>query len=347
MRRAGAGCGSSTVGRKARRGESVWSTPASTASRRSSPRIAAAQDRCGCRWSAPSRSERAGRGGPRDRAPAARRCGVRRLAHSKAPGRLERVGERNGAPIFVDYAHKPDALEKVLKALRPYARGRLVVVFGGGGDRDRGKRPLMGEIAARGRRVIVTDDNPRSEDPAAIRAAIMAARRARIEIGDRARGDPRRGRRAGAGRRAGRRRQGPRDRPDRRRRTLPFADHEAVARRACGEGRMSASRSGPSRAMAARCAPRPTARWPDGVTGVSIDTRTLQPGDFLRHRGDARRPDSSPRRSKAARRGRGRARAARSSRPMRRCWSSTSARRPCASSARAAAGAAHGAGGRA
>src|SRR5206468_2455704 len=64
-----------------------------------------------------------------------------------AKGRLERVGERNGAPIFVDYAHKPDALAKALQALRPYASRKLVVVFGAGGDRDAGKRPLMGEIA--------------------------------------------------------------------------------------------------------------------------------------------------------------------------------------------------------
>ncbi len=104
-----------------------------------------------------------------------------------APGRLELVGERNGAPVFIDYAHKPDALEKTLEALRPYARGRLVVVFGAGGDRDTGKRPLMGEIAARrADEVIVTDDNPRSEDPAAIRAAILAAAPGAREIGDRA-----------------------------------------------------------------------------------------------------------------------------------------------------------------
>lgn len=104
-----------------------------------------------------------------------------------AKGRLELVGEKNGAAIFVDYAHKPDALEKVLVAMRPYARRRLVVVFGAGGDRDAGKRPVMGEIAAKGAdSVIVTDDNPRSEDPAVIRAAILrAAPRAR-EIGDRA-----------------------------------------------------------------------------------------------------------------------------------------------------------------
>ena len=93
-----------------------------------------------------------------------------------AKGRLELVGQRNGAPIFVDYAHKPDALAKALDSLRPYARRRLIVVFGAGGDRDQGKRPLMGEIAAaKADAVIVTDDNPRSEDPAAIRAAIMAA----------------------------------------------------------------------------------------------------------------------------------------------------------------------------
>jgi UDP-N-acetylmuramoyl-L-alanyl-D-glutamate--2,6-diaminopimelate ligase len=104
-----------------------------------------------------------------------------------AKGRLERVGERNGAPIFVDYAHKPDALAKALQALRPYAKRRLIVVFGAGGDRDAGKRPLMGEIAAlNADRVIVTDDNPRSENPAAIRAAILAAAPGATEIGDRA-----------------------------------------------------------------------------------------------------------------------------------------------------------------
>jgi len=85
----------------------------------------------------------------------------------------------------VDYAHTPDAIERVLAALRPHA-ARLVIVFGAGGDRDVGKRPLMGEAAARFADVaIVTDDNPRSEDPALIRAAIMAACPGGIEIGDR------------------------------------------------------------------------------------------------------------------------------------------------------------------
>jgi UDP-N-acetylmuramoyl-L-alanyl-D-glutamate--2,6-diaminopimelate ligase len=104
-----------------------------------------------------------------------------------AKGRLERVGERNGAPIFVDYAHKPDALAKALQALRPYAKRKLVVVFGAGGDRDAGKRPLMGEIAANNAdSVIVTDDNPRSENPTAIRAAILAGAKGARDIGDRA-----------------------------------------------------------------------------------------------------------------------------------------------------------------
>jgi UDP-N-acetylmuramoyl-L-alanyl-D-glutamate--2,6-diaminopimelate ligase len=103
-----------------------------------------------------------------------------------ARGRLELVGHKEDAPIFVDYAHKPDALAKALDALRPYAPGRLVVVFGAGGDRDIGKRPMMGAIAAqRADRVIVTDDNPRTEDPAAIRAAILAAAPGATEIADR------------------------------------------------------------------------------------------------------------------------------------------------------------------
>jgi UDP-N-acetylmuramoyl-L-alanyl-D-glutamate--2,6-diaminopimelate ligase len=104
-----------------------------------------------------------------------------------APGRLELVGERNGAPVFVDYAHKPDALAKALEALRPYTRRKLVVVFGAGGDRDAGKRPLMGAIAAENADiVIVTDDNPRSENPGSIRSAIMAAAKGAKDIGDRA-----------------------------------------------------------------------------------------------------------------------------------------------------------------
>lgn len=105
-----------------------------------------------------------------------------------AKGRLELAGRtKAGASVFVDYAHKPDALENALASLRPYTRNRLHVVFGCGGDRDRAKRPIMGEIATRlADRVYVTDDNPRNEDPAAIRAAIMAAAPGAIEIGSRA-----------------------------------------------------------------------------------------------------------------------------------------------------------------
>jgi UDP-N-acetylmuramoyl-L-alanyl-D-glutamate--2,6-diaminopimelate ligase len=117
-------------------------------------------------------------------APAAAFSSIPKLKGAK--GRLDWAGEKNGAPIFVDYAHKPDALAKALEALRPYASGRLVVVFGCGGDRDAGKRPMMGAIAAQmADRVVVTDDNPRSEEPAKIRAAILAEAPGAIEIGDR------------------------------------------------------------------------------------------------------------------------------------------------------------------
>jgi UDP-N-acetylmuramoyl-L-alanyl-D-glutamate--2,6-diaminopimelate ligase len=104
-----------------------------------------------------------------------------------APGRLDLVGTAaNGAPVYVDYAHKPEALENVLSSVRPFTTGRVIVVFGCGGDRDRGKRPIMGEIATRLADVtIVTDDNPRSEVPVDIRAAILAAAPGAIEIGDR------------------------------------------------------------------------------------------------------------------------------------------------------------------
>ncbi len=147
-----------------------------------------------------------------------------------AKGRLELAGTKNGAPIFIDYAHKPDALKKALEALRPYAKGRLVVVFGAGGDRDTGKRPIMGRIAVENAdRVIVTDDNPRSEQPAAIRAAILAEAKGAAEIGDRAqairtgiaelnRGDVLLI--AGKGHETGQLIGG---------QTLPFSDHDAVA----------------------------------------------------------------------------------------------------------------------
>jgi UDP-N-acetylmuramoyl-L-alanyl-D-glutamate--2,6-diaminopimelate ligase len=103
-----------------------------------------------------------------------------------AKGRLELVAEHNGAAIFVDYSHKPVALESALTSLRPYAKNKLHLVFGAGGDRDKGKRPIMGEVANRlADRVVVTDDNPRTEDAATIRAEILAATPEAREVGDR------------------------------------------------------------------------------------------------------------------------------------------------------------------
>jgi UDP-N-acetylmuramoyl-L-alanyl-D-glutamate--2,6-diaminopimelate ligase len=102
-------------------------------------------------------------------------------------GRMELAATLpNGAAAYVDYAHTPDAITRVLAALRPHTEGRLAIVFGAGGDRDRGKRPLMGAAAVAGAdAVIVTDDNPRSEDPAAIRAEVMAGCPDGIEVGGR------------------------------------------------------------------------------------------------------------------------------------------------------------------
>ena len=102
-------------------------------------------------------------------------------------GRLERAAiAKSGAPIYVDYAHTPDALEAAVAALRPHVAGRLILVFGAGGDRDQGKREPMGQVAARDADIaIVTDDNPRSEDPAVIRAEVLKGASGAREIGDR------------------------------------------------------------------------------------------------------------------------------------------------------------------
>ncbi len=154
-----------------------------------------------------------------------------------AKGRLELVGSTaGGALVFVDYSHKPDALDNVLRALRPFTKASLAVVFGAGGDRDPGKRPLMGEVATKlADRVYVTDDNPRSEDPAVIRAAIMEGAPGATEIGDRreaiarAIGDLEPGDVlvvAGKGHETG---QIVGDR------TLPFSDHEVVREILAGE----------------------------------------------------------------------------------------------------------------
>jgi UDP-N-acetylmuramoyl-L-alanyl-D-glutamate--2,6-diaminopimelate ligase len=147
-----------------------------------------------------------------------------------AKGRLELAGATaEGAPVFIDYAHTPDALQKALDSLRPYVRGRLWAVFGCGGDRDPGKRPQMGAVASRlADRVIVTDDNPRNEEPAAIRAAILAQAPSAEEIGDRAEAIRAAARAlragdvllvAGKGHETGQYVRG---------RVIPFSDHEAV-----------------------------------------------------------------------------------------------------------------------
>ena len=106
---------------------------------------------------------------------------------TSVPGRLEFVALiEGGRAIVVDYAHTPDALATVLTTLRPHTPGRLISLFGCGGDRDAGKRPLMGQVAARlADRVYVTDDNPRTEQPAQIRREILAAAPNAVEIGDR------------------------------------------------------------------------------------------------------------------------------------------------------------------
>ncbi|MBM2577455.1 UDP-N-acetylmuramoyl-L-alanyl-D-glutamate--2,6-diaminopimelate ligase [Jannaschia sp. Os4] len=102
-------------------------------------------------------------------------------------GRMEKAAQfEGGAAVFVDYAHTPDAIETALAALRPHVMGRIVAIVGAGGDRDRTKRPLMGKAAQSADAVIVTDDNPRSEDPAAIRAAVLEGAPAAVEVGDRA-----------------------------------------------------------------------------------------------------------------------------------------------------------------
>jgi UDP-N-acetylmuramoyl-L-alanyl-D-glutamate--2,6-diaminopimelate ligase len=122
-----------------------------------------------------------GAGLPADRAFAAlpRLAGVR--------GRMERAAVlANGAAVYVDYAHTPDALARLLAALRPHTAGRLHVLFGAGGDRDPGKRPLMGRAAAEGADTVwITDDNPRSEDPATIRAAVLAGAPGAVDAGAR------------------------------------------------------------------------------------------------------------------------------------------------------------------
>jgi UDP-N-acetylmuramoyl-L-alanyl-D-glutamate--2,6-diaminopimelate ligase len=102
------------------------------------------------------------------------------------PGRMQHAADVAGAGVYVDYAHTPDAIAKALAAIRPHAKGRVIVIIGAGGDRDRSKRPLMGAAAAVGADiVIVTDDNPRTEEPGSIRRAIMAGAAGAVEVAGR------------------------------------------------------------------------------------------------------------------------------------------------------------------
>ncbi|WP_102866896.1 UDP-N-acetylmuramoylalanyl-D-glutamyl-2,6-diaminopimelate--D-alanyl-D-alanine ligase [Pseudovibrio exalbescens] len=212
-----------------------------------------------------------------------------------APGRLEHVGTKdNGGLVFVDYAHKPDALENVLTALRPFTKGRLICVFGCGGDRDKGKRPLMGEISGRlADLTIVTDDNPRTEQPALIRQEILDACPAAMEIGDRAaaiqkgiellgEGDilcvagkgHEKGQIVGA-------------------EVLPFSDHEAIQTALVAVQPAPTAEGEPEEAedlfddaplwtrdaFVAALSGQVRGKAPADITGISIDTRSLQEGD--------------------------------------------------------------------
>jgi len=203
-----------------------------------------------------------------------------------APGRLELVGNtNNGALVYVDYAHKPDALEQVLSSVRPFTTGKVSVVIGAGGDRDPGKRPMMGEVAGRlADRVYVTDDNPRSEDPATIRAAIMQSVPQGVEVGDRREairqavaeldtGDTLVI--AGKGHETGQTAAGV---------TKHFSDHEE-ARAAIAElDHSPMNAAGPlwtGQDIIDAIGARPTNGVAGDVTGVSIDTRTLEAGDVF------------------------------------------------------------------
>ena len=197
-------------------------------------------------------------------------------------GRLDIIGEHNGGLAVIDYAHKPEALEAALAAVRPFATGKLICVFGCGGDRDKGKRPIMGEIATRcADVVIVTDDNPRTEVPETIRREILNAAPGALEVGDRAeaiaagvhllqKGDVLlvAGKGHETGQIVGQT-------------TLPFSDHDALR---------TAMRQPLWTAVALVKAAVGTL---DGVidqpvTGFSIDTRSLQKGDVFVALQDAR-----------------------------------------------------------
>ena len=240
--------------------------------------------RFGCRWSASSRSRTHWCRRVLRSAPAVRPMPV--FARARASPRRQRPPRtgrptRAGAPVFVDYAHKPDALEKALPALRPFAAGELVVVFGAGGDRDPGKRPLMGAIAAAtADGVIVTDDNPRSEHPTADPRCDPG--RGEPRQGDRRprRGHPYGGRRRSTWRCPAGRRERSRDRPDRRRQGPCRSAITMRLPRHLRRGRMKPSRSGPPDAMAAAMHAPTNGKLPHGDPRAFRSTAApSQPGE--------------------------------------------------------------------
>ncbi|WP_075217157.1 UDP-N-acetylmuramoylalanyl-D-glutamyl-2,6-diaminopimelate--D-alanyl-D-alanine ligase [Mongoliimonas terrestris] len=197
-----------------------------------------------------------------------------------AVGRLELVAYApSGAPIFVDYSHTPAALETALETLRPYVDGKLVVAFGAGGDRDKGKRPEMGAAAERLADVaIVTDDNPRSEDPADIRRDVLAGAPSALEIGDRAEairhgigllGDGDVFLVAGKGHETGQIVGGT---------VLPFSDHEAI-RAALPAGPAEENALWPKSEFLEALGGEMIGALTVPINGVSIDSRTVEPGD--------------------------------------------------------------------
>lgn len=204
-----------------------------------------------------------------------------------APGRLELAGTTHfGAPVYVDYAHKPEALENILKAVRPFTSGKIVLVFGCGGDRDKGKRPIMGAIAAKfADIVIVTDDNPRSEEPGTIRSEILATAKGAIEIGDRANAIKRGVELLSQGDTlivAGKGHENGQKIGDV---VLPFSDHEHVHKAIAGAtGRPLLWTIG---ALIGAMNARPLGAMPAGVTGISIDSRSVEQGEaFFAIKGD-------------------------------------------------------------
>ena len=239
--------------------------------------------------------QRAARRRPRHRRRASRptACSPRSRRCKGVKGRLEIAGEVRGALVVIDYAHKPDALVAALEALRPFAPGRLDVVFGCGGDRDKGKRPIMGQIAAeQGRHASsspTTTRAARRRRPSAPRSWPARPARARSATGPRpsapacAAARPRRC--------AADRRQGPRDRPDRRSQGAALLGSRGGAGRAGGGADPWLSRCGNGTSWSAAAGGPPRARPPCRITGFSIDTRTLAPGRRVRRpEGRARRP---------------------------------------------------------